>query len=1276
MNLKRSRWQESLHAILSIVMSASLLLALVPCASAQATEGERWSDTIDEMLAYGGYAEGEAIVALYGREDDALRAQADLPVDAFEPLMEVSAEAAGVHPGEGLSPQAQRGVTLSLVTSDSLTTEEILRSLVNDPRVAFAEPNYYAEFLDDDQGDATSAVAAEVAADEQEADVTNEPVSFEELPADIAEAEAAETAASADASKQDAADDAEVPAEPVPSTTEDLAPAEASIPTIVAQASSVIGDLTPIQWSNWDTTEMGIKPLGSSVNASINVPNFGSAEVGANMDQEVIVAVLDGPVDFTNPDLEDRAYTFSPELRAELGCDVHGFNASAESTDGKITHHFDFGGDSHGTHCAGIIGATWDGHGISGVASNARIVSIQMMDTLTEEENHKTSLASGLRAFNFVKRANDAGVGIKVASCSWGFYQVSKALDAAVYEVGESQGVVSVFASFNDTLDNDIFPADTSTLVDNPYAIVVAATNQYDDLASFSNYGTNTVTLAAPGFSILSTDTASRGIYLPAATPGSNILFEDFEDGTPIVTIQQFDNDRNPVGDPATICTDTHLVGAQSLEVPFDTDIILGGDDDGGWSFFDYQGFRIDFDLAEAEKQTGIDVVQALKEAQDLYLGFGFTTDKDYSISTVDHLESNATGDESINAPLSVSTPAHGAVVNTSIPLTGNDVAFDFDHLDGHLIIDVVISADEGCPALYIDEIGLGTQKVPYSFKNGTSMACPCISGATAVLASQTGLDGAKLASLVRSKIRIPDSGPLPVRTGGVFDFSVQGSPDSGEKDALAPAIQSLEVSGTTVTITGSNFGLKRGSVDLSRYVVGKEGSATAATVTSWTDGKVVLTLDEPFTGIMHAVLTNASGKFDTASTFVSKGETVYEQDLPFTSDTGEAFVFDNLGDFETKGPLVGLGCKLYYLPTDQRTELSPVCRRMFCFDLKTKTWSELPELPEALQGVSAVMYEGKLVVEGATVSTLPSGESSFIPQDRTQEERVYVYDPSGGAWSQASSEGMILGETILNDAGQLKLVGGYLYDEEGYASVAHCYAYDLATGLGEKVCNLIGVVLNPQAVAKDGVIYIYSPIGYWLVTVRDNVATMNFNPLPEIAYVDKGETIAQESNTREDPFVGWGMLSVASEGVILVGPPAADGSSDTYILRDGSTTFEPYMLRASDARAQSVASCTYRGRLFAIGSSWAEPEQRFFRATKMDVPEYPGDIPCEEDDPTPTPTPDPTPAPTPTPTPTPSPALPKTDDPTISTPILVMVGACGVAAVIAGIFLRRKNRR
>ena len=86
------------------------------------------------------------------------------------------------------------------------------------------------------------------------------------------------------------------------------------------------------------------------------------------------------------------------------------------------------------------------------------------------------------------------------------------------------------------------------------------------------------------------------------------------------------------------------------------------------------------------------------------------------------------------------------------------------------------------------------------------------------------------------------------------------------------------------------------------------------------------------------------------------------------------------------------------------------------------------------------------------------------------------------------------------------------------------------------------------------------------------------------------------------------------SDGFVLVGPPAADGSSDTFVLRDGADVFEAYEKRSSDDCVYAQAACSYRGRLFVIGSAVFEPDNRLFRATAMDVPEYPGDTPCEED--------------------------------------------------------------
>lgn len=146
----------------------------------------------------------------------------------------------------------------------------------------------------------------------------------------------------------------------------------------------------------------------------------------------------------------------------------------------------------------------------------------------------------------------------------------------------------------------------------------------------------------------------------------------------------------------------------------------------------------------------------------------------------------------------------------------------------------------------------------------------------------------------------------------------------------------------------------------------------------------------------------------------------------------------------------------------------------------------------------------------------------------------------------------------------------------------------------------------------------------YSITRLKDGQATKLENALPAYFLAEEGEP---ESNVWGAPmaYPYRAVLAPTTDGFVMVGPPAADGSSDTYVLRDGSDAFELYALRSSDDHVYAQAACTYRGRLFVIGSAWFEPEQRIFRATALGVPEYPGDIPCEVD---PDPKADPAPGP------------------------------------------------
>ena len=1159
------------------IILAAVLLAVTMCPlTAQAGE-------IEDQLAAGSYVEGEAIAAIRTGARQ-MQARADSP---FEVTELVSVDSSAVQE-ESQAPQTQGwsffsvrdavplsdGIDLCVVSSDTLSTEELLRRLTEDPDVVFAEPNYIFEL----NGRHPSGEAALAAAEDQAGVSTAQP--------------------------------------------------ETVLP----------GDLTCLQWGNWSTDQTARAP-GMTANPSINVPDFGPT--GSNMDKPVTVALLDTGVYYQHPDLQNVLYHFTPEQQEALGCWEWGYNAVGQGIHGDKPDEASIA-YGHGTHTAGIIGAEWNGSGTSGVASNVRIVSITLADGDGNE-----SMADALAAFAFVDRFNrlvPKDERIVITSNSWSEFSSSRALDAVLRDLGERWGIVSVFSSGNDSKNNDRYEKTPSSHADNPYVIIVANTTTNDTFCSSSEYGVGTVDLGAPGTNILSTTAPERGIYCPDALPDDNLIYLGFdgEDALP-VKVSQVYREGNPkiyedeeiVRENVSATTEqAHFSGTGCLKIEVDPQYVV---EEAGW-LTESQSYDLQFDI----DLEGTDIGSRLEGMKDLRLAF-VTASEEGSSSVLRMASTNAAlitekqseDGESVTRPVALhimsTTDTAGGQWGHSDFLITRDMFINSEYNEGldpnvpavdpgeTLSIKLRVSLPKGCTTFYIDAIGLGTQTVPYEYATGTSMACPAVSGAAAVLASQ-GHEGLELASLVRSMVRIPDSGPLEVRTGGVFDFTVTGSPNGGgDASPLAPAISSVTARGSSIIVTGSNFGAQQGSVDVSRYTVGADLQPVTAQITSWADNKVTLASEEPLQGILQIVLTNAGGKYDTRMCFAGRGETVYEKDLPFDTSTGKSDVFgDGVGDWETRGPLVGLGGKLYYLPAycGQSTDYH-VYRSLRCFDLRTRTWAELPELPEWLLDASAVLYDGKLVVEGSTVYMTEWNEpTGKFPEGETGKERVYVYDPGSKEWTKASSEGMQLGQTILNDGGQLKLAGSVLPDPDNpYADgePVPLMAYDLEKGAGDKLCDLPAGFTNPAAAAKDGTILLYSAASDCaFIRIQDGQAALLENAAPEF-FLAEGDEPKDGSwgNVMQYPYLG--VLAPVSDGFVLVGPPETGGASDTYLLRDGKDKFEAYDKRSTDDRAYSQAACTYKDQLFVIASAWFEPETRLFRATAMEVPEYPGDVSSQE---------------------------------------------------------------
>jgi subtilisin len=142
----------------------------------------------------------------------------------------------------------------------------------------------------------------------------------------------------------------------------------------------------------------------------------------------------------------------------------------------------------HGTACAGVLGATGDGDGIVGVAPAVTIHPVKVLDA--DNAGRVSLVVEGLRWA--VAR------GCHVANLSLSG-PVSRAYDDALRFAGSHGTVVVASAGNVGPCENCINP-----LAAHPEAIAVTATDQSDELASFSATGPQTE-LAGPGVGVRTT---------------------------------------------------------------------------------------------------------------------------------------------------------------------------------------------------------------------------------------------------------------------------------------------------------------------------------------------------------------------------------------------------------------------------------------------------------------------------------------------------------------------------------------------------------------------------------------------------------------------------------------------------------------------------------------------------------------------------------------------------------------------------------------------------
>jgi subtilisin family serine protease len=206
----------------------------------------------------------------------------------------------------------------------------------------------------------------------------------------------------------------------------------------------------------------------------INAPALWSR---TNGQCNVRVAIIDTGADYKHPEISGNLV------------DGHNF------LDEKATAQDDHG---HGTHCAGVIGGTGNNHvGIAGVNWKIEIMPLKAF----------SASGAGGTAFQLAQ-AFDWAIAhkAKVINASWGSPEYNDTIARAVQKA-VANGIVVVAAAGNDAANLD----GASPIPNYPASlrmagvISVMAIDEQNAPASFSNYGKETVHLAAPGQHILST---------------------------------------------------------------------------------------------------------------------------------------------------------------------------------------------------------------------------------------------------------------------------------------------------------------------------------------------------------------------------------------------------------------------------------------------------------------------------------------------------------------------------------------------------------------------------------------------------------------------------------------------------------------------------------------------------------------------------------------------------------------------------------------------------
>lgn len=767
---------------------------------------------------------------------------------------------------------------------------------------------------------------------------------------------------------------------------------------------------------------------GIDINSDSKKVTMAAGEEG----KEKVIAVVDTGIDYTHPMLSDYIWN-NPNtayLKGEHGYDFVNYDADPMDDNG------------HGSHCSGIIQSVMNGE-------NVKIMALKFLNDFGYGDTY-----DAVAAYNYIYTAQQLGTNVVAVNNSWGGGEEEddELLKKVINLVGEN-GAISVCAAGNEGQICTSMPA----AIDSPYVVSVAAVNENGELAGFSNFGADTVDIAAPGADILST--VSYNVFNPA-------LYDEDENGNKELcsTYEAFNGELVTPDVPQileysnvdenSICYEIGEGGScESQSVTLTESDYFGKKEEVSkalqWEIkgaIEGEIYTLYLPYYQEASETPVHMNLMVKgtapEGESFeFFGLEFESSSDFSIYDVKLSE-----DKSVHQELANELSWGSIEANTNY---WDQHSFQKDECveeAGDRAICIAVTAGaSGDHTIIIDDFAISKSNVTedefgkLAFYNGTSMATPYATGAVAALANAYPTDTVQ-ERIARLKGAVSKNEALTgmVASGGVLDLEMADQPEPSFKDVTIQENGQLVVTGnffqSNATITINDQEVKAKSISEKSIVLdgnyynksiwlgiqmGETYFGESCYFAKGTDPKKVSKYDAIINGSSMvsdgelAYCVNSLGEVYTFSEYSFENQDCAEMSYLGSADFSEIFDNDSMGYYVSEG-IALVEDKLYAIALGSTSFSTKAA--LICFNMETMKWEKAADLPDEYSDINHLTgyyayymptltsYQGKLYLLGG-----------YDGKQAAPVKNVYVYDVNKAQWSKGVSmpEGRVASKAI-----------------------------------------------------------------------------------------------------------------------------------------------------------------------------------------------------------------------------------------------------------------------